>query len=274
MLLYIIAKHCASILFHENMTTNKQSEMSNPTADVLVMKNWEKVILLMENDPKVTREIIEHKLHLSRSGVAKIIRQLIEDGRIQRIGPDKGGMWEVLKSDEEPEYLFFWGHDPKKLGLEKACFSQWFIRPFTVDNHYYCCMEQYMMSEKARLFKDMETFVKILNESDPAIIKKLGREVRNFKSDVWNEHNMDIVFKGNLAKFSQNEDLKQILLATGKKVLVEASPYDQIWGIGMRECAKAKNHRNWKGLNKLGYTLTRVKRAIMAQMICGDKVDE
>lgn len=243
-----------------------------------MMKNWQKVMVVMEVYPDITREKLETALGLSRSGVAKIIRQLIEEGKIKRVGPDKGGHWEIVSSDEEPEYFFFYGHnekdEPSRYGIkkgkgDKAVFSQWYMSPFTVDGHHYNCMEQYMMAGKALLFKDMEMLKQILNAQDPATCKKLGRMVRHFDSDVWNEHSQKIVFKGNYAKFSQNPRLKRILLATGDKVLVEASPLDRIWGIGMRECKAAADHRNWRGKNQLGYTLTRVKKAIIADDILG-----
>lgn len=240
------------------------------------MKNWQKVMIVMEVYPNITREKLEAALGLSRSGVAKIIRQLIDEGKIKRVGPDKGGHWEIIPSDEEPEYLFFYGHnekdEPSRYGINKgkgdmAVFSQWYIKPFMVDGHRYVCMEQYMMSEKALLFKDMEILKQILNTQDPAKCKALGRQVRHFDSDVWNEHSQNIVFKGNYAKFSQNSRLKEILLATGDKVLVEASPFDKIWGIGMRKCKAAEDHHNWRGKNQLGYALTRVKKAIIADAI-------
>ena len=230
------------------------------------MKNWQKVMTVMEVYPNITREKLETALGLSRSGVAKIIRQLIDENKIKRVGPDKGGHWEIIPSDEEPEYFFFYGHDPKKVG-DKAVFSQWYIKPFMVDGHRYVCMEQYMMSEKALLFKDMEMLKQILNTQDPATCKKLGRQVKNFDSEIWNEHSQKIVFKGNYAKFSQNPRLKELLLATEDKVLVEASPFDRIWGIGMRACKAAEDHHNWRGKNQLGYTLTRVKKAIIADAI-------
>lgn len=231
-----------------------------------MMKNWQKVMVVMEVYPDITREKLETALGLSRSGVAKIIRQLIDEGKIKRVGPDKGGHWEIIPSDEEPEYFFFYGHDPEKVG-DDAVFSQWYKKPFTVDGHRYVCMEQYMMSQKALLFKDMEMLKQIVQCEDPSVCKKLGRKVRHFDSDVWNEHSQKIVFKGNYAKFSQNPRLKELLLATGDKVLVEASPFDRIWGIGMRACKAAADHRNWRGKNQLGYTLTRVKKAIIADAI-------
>ena len=234
------------------------------------MKNWQKVVLLMEHNPKVTREMLERTLGLSRSGVAKIIRQIVKDGKIRRDGPDKGGRWAVIPSTEEPKYFFFYGHDPKKLGHDKACFSQWYIRPFTVDGHRYNCMEQYMMSEKARIFRDIEMMKTILNESDPAKVKAYGRQVKGFNPDVWHEQRSKIVFKGNYAKFSQHADLKRYLLDTGDMVLVEASPFDTIWGIGMRANKTAENHNNWRGLNLLGYALTAVKKQILVDEILAD----
>ncbi len=233
-----------------------------------MMKNWQKVMTVMEVYPNITREKLEGALGLSRSGVAKIIRQLIDEAKIKRVGPDKGGHWEVIPSDEEPEYFFFYGHDPEKVG-DKAVFSQWYKSPFMVDGHRYNCMEQYMMSEKAVLFKDFDMLKQILNAQDPATCKKLGRKVRNFDGEKWNEHSQNIVFKGNYAKFSQNPRLLQLLLTTGDKVLVEASPFDKIWGIGMRDSKAAQDHRNWRGKNQLGYTLTRVKKAIIADDILG-----
>lgn len=239
------------------------------------MKNWQKVMIVMEVYPNITREKLEAALGLSRSGVAKIIRQLIDEDKIKRVGPDKGGHWEIIPSDEEPEYFFFYGHDPEKKGVgDKAVFSQWYIKPFMVDSHRYVCMEQYMMSEKALLFKDMEMLKQILNTKDPATCKKLGRKVKNFDSEIWNEHSQKIVFKGNYAKFSQNSRLKELLLSTGDKVLVEASPFDKIWGIGMRPCKAAEDHNNWRGKNQLGYTLTRVKKAIIADAILNGTIED
>lgn len=237
------------------------------------LKNWQKVMTVMEVYPNITREKLEAALGLSRSGVAKIIRQLIDEGKIKRVGPDKGGHWEIVPSDEEPEYFFFYGHDPEKVG-DKAVFSQWYMKPFTVDGHRYECMEQYMMAEKALLFKDFDMLKQILNSQSPKECKAFGRKVKNFDTETWNEHSQKIVFKGNYAKFSQNSRLLKFLLATGDKVLVEASPFDKIWGIGMRACKAAEDHHNWHGKNQLGYTLTRVKKAIIADAILNGTLEE
>ena len=159
------------------------------------------------------------------------------------------------------DFVFFFGTNGKK--IEKACFSQFFMRRFYVDGHEYCCMELFMMAQKALLFKDMDILREILNCYEPKEIKALGRKVSNFRTKVWNEHKLDIVYKGNLAKFSQNEDLKEILLATGDKIIVEASPYDSIWGIGMSASnPNATDPEKWKGQNLLGKTLEKVRDTI------------
>lgn len=157
------------------------------------------------------------------------------------------------------DFIFFWGHRKgKKIG--KTCFSQWYEVNFEVDGHKYNCAEQYMMAQKAWLFKDFEIFGKILNTKDPKDIKTLGREVKNFDPKIWSEHKFEIVIKGNLGKFGENTELKEFLLSTGDKILVEASPYDKIWGIGMKVGTPGiDNPANWKGENLLGFALMSVR---------------
>lgn len=161
---------------------------------------------------------------------------------------------------EQLEYVFFWGHHCKTNDVTKACLSQWFPCFFEVDGVVYNCAEQYMMAEKARVFRDEETRTKILASSDPKSIKTLGREVKNFISEKWISVSKDIVVNGNKHKFAQNKDLLNFLLSTRDKILVEASPYDKIWGIGMRDSEIGiTNPHNWKGLNKLGFSLMEVR---------------
>lgn len=164
------------------------------------------------------------------------------------------------------EYVFFWGHHSKTGQVTKACFSQWYPCTFEVDGITYNCAEQYMMAEKARVFSDEEVFSKILATSNPKDIKALGREVKNFDAKKWSAVSKDIVVKGNLHKFAQNMDLFQFLHDTGDKVLVEASPYDTIWGIGMQESETGiTNPHNWKGLNQLGFALMEVRDDLMIE---------
>lgn len=167
-----------------------------------------------------------------------------------------------VANSKEFEYLFFWGHHPKK-EICKSCFSQWWKDTFRVDIHNYCCMEQYMMAEKARLFEDKEIRQQILNETEPKAIKELGRKIHHFNQDIWDKYKYSIVINGNYAKFIQNEELLNFLLSTGDKVLVEASPYDTIWGIGMQEAdTQIHNPWLWKGENLLGFALMEVRNEL------------
>ena len=155
--------------------------------------------------------------------------------------------------DVEENYHFFWS----------GPFSQWHRTPFTIDGIKYNCAEQYMMAEKARLFEDSKTLKKILSTNSPKEQKSLGREVKNFNVQKWESKAKEIVLNGNLAKFRQDKKLRQLLLDTGDSILVEASPYDKIWGIGLTEDDKrAKSKSTWQGKNWLGYILTEVKQIL------------
>lgn len=170
------------------------------------------------------------------------------------------------KANWEPsDFVFFWGHEDRGKGLSKACLSQWFPCSFVIDGQYYNCTEQYMMAEKARLFGDEETRDLILAEYNQMTIKKLGRKVKGYDDNVWKERRFDVVVRGNLAKFSQNENLKSFLLGTEDKVLVEASPKDDVWGIGLEESfPDAFRPRNWKGTNLLGFALMEVREILLS----------
>lgn len=157
------------------------------------------------------------------------------------------------------KFLFFWGHTVKD-EITKSCFSQWFTGKFEENGIFYKTAEHYMMAGKARLFNDAEILEKILQASTPNQVKALGRKVKNFDPNVWNEHKYEIVKQGNLLKFSQNNKYKDFLLSTGDKILVEASPYDTIWGIGMLETdPRAENPLLWNGENLLGFALMEVR---------------
>lgn len=120
----------------------------------------------------------------------------------------------------------------------------------------YCCAEQYMMYEKAILFGDVETGTHIMTAPNQKAMKDYGRQVKNFNEDVWNQKKFGIVLRGNILKFSQNRELRQYLLGTRDKILVEASPYDRIWGVGMQKGnADLLDPSKWKGQNLLGFAL-------------------
>ncbi|EIP0772456.1 NADAR family protein [Listeria monocytogenes] len=165
------------------------------------------------------------------------------------------------RKGEKLKYIFFWGHQPAEDGkISKSCFSQWWICSFKVDGVEYNCAEQFMMAEKAKLFNDMEMREKILAAKHPKQAKDFGRLIRGFQEDIWLKNRFNIVMRANQAKFSQNEELKKFLMQTKKWILVEASPVDKIWGIGM--AADNKNVENplyWKGLNLLGFALMAVR---------------
>lgn len=161
----------------------------------------------------------------------------------------------------ESKFLFFWGHQPNKDGkITKTCFSQWWLSSFKVEKVTYKTAEHWMMAKKAELFQDEEVLEKILQADSPAEAKKLGRDVRNYDNKLWLENRYEIVKQGNYHKFSQNKDLKTFLLNTKDRVLVEASPVDSIWGIGMASDHKdALNPEKWQGLNLLGFALMEVR---------------
>ena len=164
-----------------------------------------------------------------------------------------------------PKWLHFWGHTPAKDGsLGKTCFSQWWAEhPFVINGISYATAEHFMMAEKARLFGDEALIPEIVAAKSPAIAKKLGRKVANFDDVRWHQHRWDIVVNGNLAKFSQHAELRDLLLNTGDRVIVEASPFDHIWGIGMAASdSRAENPAQWKGLNLLGFALMEVRQQL------------
>jgi ribA/ribD-fused uncharacterized protein len=170
---------------------------------------------------------------------------------------DLESLLSAIARGEQPEYLFFWGHQARQDGqIGKTCFSQWWPAAFTVDGVSYPSAEHFMMAEKARLFGDAETRAKILAAGHPAEAKKLGRMVRGFDEEIWVNQRFAIVVRGNQAKFGQDPRLRDFLLASGEKVLVEASPLDRVWGIGLTEDdPRARLPEQWCGLNLLGFGL-------------------
>ncbi len=177
---------------------------------------------------------------------------------------DRNSLIAAIEQGFQPDFLFFWGHQPRPDGtVGKECFSQWFPAVFEVDGIRYPTAEHYMMAEKARLFGDPESLEQILQAPDPQTAKKLGRGVRNFDKITWSQYCSDFVVRGNIAKFSQNPAMRDFLKQTGQRVLVEASPRDCIWGIGLSgENPRASDPRQWRGLNLLGFALMRVREEI------------
>ncbi|MEU3499705.1 NADAR family protein [Streptomyces hundungensis] len=162
------------------------------------------------------------------------------------------------------KFLHFWGHTPRRDGsLGPSCFSQWWPSPFTVDGVEYATAEHWMMASKARLFGDAEAERAALTAANPALAKKAGRMVRGFDEAAWRRERYGIVLAGSLHKFGQDEALRDYLLATGDRVLVEASPLDRIWGIGLAaDAPEAEDPRRWRGLNLLGFALTEARERL------------
>ncbi|MGF1426022.1 NADAR family protein [Kitasatospora sp. LaBMicrA B282] len=163
----------------------------------------------------------------------------------------------LVASGTRPKYLFFWGHRPQRDGsIGTGSLSQWWPSRFTVDGVDYGSAEHWMMAHKARLFGDAETEARILLARTPAEAKKLGRLVRGFDEERWAAARFDLVVAGNVAKFGQDEALRDYLLGTGTRVLVEASPVDRVWGIGLAaHDPGADDPDRWRGLNLLGFAL-------------------
>ena len=162
-----------------------------------------------------------------------------------------------------PPFLLFWGHTPKADHPGPWVLSQWWPVKVEVDGHVYRHAEGWMMAEKARLFGDDGTLTRILQAEHPGEAKKLGRTVKGFDHDTWMSVAFGIVVKGNHAKFTHHDDLRQYLVSTAPRVLVEASPRDHIWGIGRAATDdEAQRPSQWRGTNLLGFALTEVREQL------------
>lgn len=156
---------------------------------------------------------------------------------------------------EEP--VFFWN----------GPLSNWYPSEFKdEEGTVYCNNEQYMMRQKAILFKDEVNEEHIMRNTNPRHIKWYGRQVKNFDFSIWEKYARDIVSHGCYLKFSQNPKLKKYILSTKDRLLVEASPYDKLWGIGLSEAHARKTLRDkWLGKNWLGECLMRARKTIKEQ---------
>ena len=164
---------------------------------------------------------------------------------------------------ETEKYVFFVGHKPNKIGVQ--FFSQWYPCTFVEDfneetNITYSCAEQYMMAHKALLFGDHQIYDQVMKSNNQDEIKSLGRKIKGFNQQIWDEHKFNIVVNGNRLKFEQNPQMMVRLLETGSKTIVEAAHYDKIWGIGLRaEDAVKIPESKWPGENLLGKALMVVR---------------
>lgn len=162
-----------------------------------------------------------------------------------------------VRRGERVKFLHFWGHRPRPDGqLSASCLSQWWPSPFEVAGIRYATAEHWMMAEKARLFGDADAERAALEAGSPAQAKKAGRLVRGFDDAVWERERFGIVVAGSVHKFGSDDALRAFLLGTGGRVLVEASPLDRVWGIGLAaDDDRAADPARWRGLNLLGFAL-------------------
>jgi ribA/ribD-fused uncharacterized protein len=206
-------------------------------------KNWDHLIEL------------HPEIELVRQDVQKSLNEEVVVSQITIMSPTPE-VPELTEAERFPgmkEYeknYFFYG----------GVFSQWWPSEFTIDGVTYTHAEQYMMAEKARMFKDDEAFKRIMGTISPRKQKLYGRSVEGFNKAQWDHAATDIVYLGNKAKFTQNPDLLKELMATDGMLLVEASPTDTIWGIGLAEGSPGIEDRyNWRGTNWLGLVLTKLR---------------
>lgn len=160
-----------------------------------------------------------------------------------------------------PEILPFFGARRERDGsIGLGCLSQWWQSPFVLDGLTFQTAEHFMMHRKAVIFGDQDTAVEILRTQSPKEAKRLGRNVKPFDNDIWNNVADYVVTLGNFAKFHQHPELAQILLSTGDAILVEASPYDRVWGVGIAaDDPRIEQPSSWPGANKLGIILMDVR---------------
>lgn len=175
---------------------------------------------------------------------------------------------QAIAAGLQPEYLLFWGHTPPKDGgIGRHVLSQWWPARIhdAVEGCTYLSAEHYMMAGKARLFGDEGTRAAILAAATPAQAKALGRTVRGFDEQVWERERFRLVCAASVAKFAQDRNLHTYLVDTGDAVLVEASPVDRIWGIGLAAAdPRARQPAEWQGLNLLGFALMHARTHLLS----------
>jgi ribA/ribD-fused uncharacterized protein len=177
---------------------------------------------------------------------------------------DVGELRQLEQAGDRPDYVFFWSHRPQRAGVVgPECLSQWWPAPFSVAGVTYPTAEHFMMVGKARLFDDEAMASRVLETSSPREAKALGRQIRGFDEKLWAERRYGIVVEGNTAKFSRNPGLMAYLITTADRVLVEASPVDRVWGIGVAaDDSAARRPSQWEGLNLLGFALMDVRERL------------
>ncbi|WP_153813016.1 NADAR family protein [Streptomyces sp. SUK 48] len=172
-----------------------------------------------------------------------------------------------VRAGSRIKYLHFWGHRPRPDGsIGASCLSQWWPSPFVVDGRRYATAEHWMMAAKARLFQDAGAERAVLAAEHPAQAKKAGRLVRGFDEETWERERFRIVVEGGVHKFAADPALRAFLRNTGERVLVEASPVDRVWGIGLTaDDEAARDPERWRGLNLLGFALMEARAELTGE---------
>jgi ribA/ribD-fused uncharacterized protein len=174
---------------------------------------------------------------------------------------DKEDLLRAKANGRPLDFLFFWGHRASIGPITKSCLSQWYEAPFKVDEAVYATAEHFMMARKAELFGDLTARDAIVAALDPGKAKALGHRVEGFDESIWCDHRFSIVVEANMHKFSQHPRLEEFLLHTNAKILVEASPMDAVWGIGLAmDATAADDPAQWPGMNLLGFALMQVRK--------------
>ncbi len=173
--------------------------------------------------------------------------------------------WDIIKnvkmSTPETHYtLFYSAHNAN------GFMSNWYRAKFELDGRWFTSTEQWYMYKKANYFGDYATAERIMKTDDCRMQKRLGRRVRPFSQNEWMKVAEDIMFRGNKAKFCQNDELLQKLLGTGDTLLAESSGYDKVWGTGyFSDHTYARRQDRWPGKNLLGKVLMNVRRDLRSQ---------
>lgn len=165
-----------------------------------------------------------------------------------------------MTKDKRSEMKIICFHNPDE---ENGFLSNWYLSPFSLNGVGFSSVEQYMMYQKAVCFNDLAIASKIMKTDDVAVIKSLGRAVSDYDDIVWSRIRENVVYDGLLAKFTQNNNLRDQLLETGECVLAECAVKDQVWGIGLS--MKDPNRFDtgkWRGRNLLGHLLMKVRKQL------------
>ncbi|VTU42571.1 MULTISPECIES: NADAR family protein [unclassified Variovorax] len=153
------------------------------------------------------------------------------------------------------EIVTFWG--------AQSPLSNWNIGKFTSRGIDFNCSEQLMMYRKAELFGDATSMAAILVEPDPREQKALGRAVSGFVKPIWDAASEAVLFEGLFDKFTQVASAHGVLMASEEKLIIEASPTDRLYGVGLAAYdPRILDTETWRGANRLGYLLMRVRSAI------------